>query len=211
MPVCRSHGISPDHRLAVISTSPFTVRNEQAEAGFREKQAGFIDQLLGLITALLALAHVAWPPEGRSRRRTLLDLAVVALVGGWRLARHAEDMTRWAAIRERLYAEIATDLAHAAGGAPCVLAATEIGALGYHYPGPVLDLVGLVSPEAVGRDPGDVLRESLARWLVTYDDLFDRRIVGRAWFTASFRLVRRIEVTPSRALEVYERTPRPPC
>ena len=143
------------------------------------------------------------------RAALAVALAVVSAVGGWRLARHHGDVEAWGAGRERLYETVATALVNEAGGAPCVLAATEIGALGFYYPGPILDLVGLVSPEAIGRDPGAVLRDSRARWLVTYDTHFDRRIVAEPWFAASFRLVRRVPVGPARALEVYARTPSP--
>ena len=136
-------------------------------------------------------------------------LAGVSVVGGWRLARHRADVLAWVAARERRYEDVATALAREAGGAPCVMAATEVGALGFYYPGPILDLVGLVSPEAIGRDPGAVLRDSRARWLVTFDDHFDRRIVTQPWFATQFRLIRRIAVSPTRALEVYERTPDP--
>ncbi|OGL01939.1 MAG: hypothetical protein A3I14_10430 [Candidatus Rokubacteria bacterium RIFCSPLOWO2_02_FULL_73_56] len=44
--------------------------------------ASLYKQVVVAPAAFLAVAYVAWPPEGRSRRRTLLDLAVVALVGG---------------------------------------------------------------------------------------------------------------------------------
>ena len=136
-------------------------------------------------------------------------LILAAAIGTWRLTRHASTLADWSGGREVLYEATARDLAREAGGAPCVLAATEIGALGYYYPGPVLDLAGLVSAEAVGQDPGTVLRASRARWLVSYDTHFDRATAGAPWFQEGFRLVRRVEVGPARALEVYERTPNP--
>jgi hypothetical protein len=116
----------------------------------------------------------------------------------------AAQLTNFGAQREAPYMEVASTLHHTAPG--CVLAATEIGAIGYAYPGRILDLVGLVSPEVMGRDVTAVLAESGAHWLVTYDSHFDRSAAARPEFTRLF--VRRIvrPVTPGRALEVYERT-----
>ncbi len=59
------------------------------------------------------------------------------------------DLLSAAEGREKLYASVAAELAGV--DARCTVAATEIGAIGYHYPGRVLDLVGLVSPEVIGR------------------------------------------------------------
>ena len=108
-----------------------------------------------------------------------------------------------AAGREKLYASIASELASV--DARCTVAATEIGAIGYHYPGRVLDLVGLVSPEVVGRPVSDVLAESRARWLVTYDTHFDRAVASSDRFSSLFARRSTVRVGESRALEVYER------
>ena len=43
--------------------------------------ASLYKQVVIAPAALLALAHVAWPPEGRSRRRALADVAAIAVVG----------------------------------------------------------------------------------------------------------------------------------
>ncbi len=87
----------------------------------------------------------------------------------------------------------------------CVVAATEIGTIGYHYPGRVLDLVGLVSPEVLGRPADAVLAESHARWIVTYDTHLDRSIAASERFSSVFerRVSRR--VGEGRNLEIYER------
>lgn len=108
-----------------------------------------------------------------------------------------------AAGREKLYASIAAELASV--DARCTVAATEIGAIGYHYPGRVLDLVGLVSPEVVGRPVGDVLAESRARWVVTYDTHFDRAVATSDRFSSVFARRSTVRVGDRRSLEVYER------
>jgi hypothetical protein len=105
--------------------------------------------------------------------------------------------------REKLYASVATELASV--DARCTVAATEIGAIGYHYPGRVLDLVGLVSPEVIGRPVGEVLEESRARWLVTYDTHFDRAVATSDRFSRLFARRSTVRVGDSRSLEVYER------
>jgi hypothetical protein len=108
-----------------------------------------------------------------------------------------------AAGREVLYASVASELA--AIDARCTVAATEIGTIGYHYPGRVLDLVGLVSPEVLGRPVDTVLVESRARWLVTYDTHFDRRVAGSEPFGRLFERRSAVQVGTGRTLEVYER------
>jgi hypothetical protein len=105
--------------------------------------------------------------------------------------------------REKLYASVAANLAGV--DAHCTVAATEIGAIGYYYPGRVLDLAGLVSPEAVGRPVNDVLAHSQARWLVTYDTHFNRDVVRSEAFAKLFERRSVVRVSESRALEVYER------
>jgi hypothetical protein len=85
------------------------------------------------------------------------------------------------------------------------VAATEIGALGYHYPGRILDLVGLVSPEAISRPAWDVLAERRPRWLVTYDTHFDQRLAASGAFTDAYATRSLLPVGPARQLAVYER------
>jgi hypothetical protein len=111
--------------------------------------------------------------------------------------------------REKLYAAVATQLA--AVDAHCTVAATEIGTIGYHYPGRVLDLVGLVSPEVVGRPVDTVLTESQARWLVTYDTHFSRAVAESQQFSTTFERRTTMRVSDERVLEVYERRHAAPC
>jgi hypothetical protein len=105
--------------------------------------------------------------------------------------------------REKLYASVAAELAGVDGH--CTVAATEIGTIGYYYPGRVLDLVGLVSPEVVGRPLDQVLAESRARWLVTYDTHFDRAIAGSEPFASVFERRSTFPIGAARTLEIYER------
>jgi hypothetical protein len=130
-------------------------------------------------------------------------LVLAMLAGALHLGAYRRSVEIEQSGRERLYAAVAQKLA--AENPSCTLAATEIGALGFNYPGRILDLVGLVSPEAVGRDNGEVLLNSDAKWLVTYDTHFLRSIVASAGFAGQFRRVSVYPVAPGRNLEVYQR------
>ena len=105
--------------------------------------------------------------------------------------------------RETLYASVAAELA--AIDPRCTVAATEIGTVGYYYPGRVLDLVGLVSPEVVGLPVDAVLAGSNARWVVSYDTHFDRSAATSDRFTTVFARRSSTPVGPARSLEIYER------
>ncbi|MFQ5766548.1 MAG: hypothetical protein ACE5ID_00985, partial [Acidobacteriota bacterium] len=60
--------------------------------------------------------------------------------------------SEWEKIRERDYLRVGHDLRRATGGR-ALLAGPEIGALGYAYGGPILDTMGLISPEARAYHP----------------------------------------------------------
>jgi arabinofuranosyltransferase len=143
-------------------------------------------------------------PVARTALAAFLGIALLS-----RMPPLAAYLTATAAGREVLYASVATELARVDPG--CTVAATEIGSIGYHYPGRVLDLAGLVSPEVLGRDLDDVLAESRARWLVTYDTHFDRAVASGRPFSATFERRSTFPVSASRLLEVYERRDRAPC
>jgi arabinofuranosyltransferase len=129
--------------------------------------------------------------------------SVLAIVLLSRMSSLKTYLDSTAAGREDLYASVATELAGVDGN--CTVAATEIGTIGYHYPGRVLDLVGLVSPEVIGRPVGAVLAESQARWLVTYDTHFDRAVASSEPFSRMFERRTAVRVSDTRTLEVYER------
>lgn len=147
-----------------------------------------------------------------NRDLTPVRAAVAAVLAAALLARMPplkSYLDETAAGREVLYASVATQLAGI--DARCTIAATEIGTIGYHYPGRVLDLVGLVSPEVVGRQLDVVLAESRARWLVTYDTHFARTVAGTASFSNLFERRSTVRVSDTRTLEIYERRDRSGC
>jgi len=70
------------------------------------------------------------------------------------------------------------------------VAALEVGAVGWQvWPLPVIDLLGLVSPEAVGRLPEETLRSALPQYLcLRTDDAGPmlERVASQGWFPASY-------------------------
>lgn len=153
-----------------------------------------------------------WTPLHFAPRRAAADLALVTALGLVLLSRTPvlrAELDAQRAGREALYTSVAIRLADV--DARCTVAATEIGAIGYHYPGRILDLVGLVSPEAVKRPAEAVLAEGAPRWLVTYDTHFDRRAASSEAFTAMYEPREMVRVGQARQLEVYERRDRSPC
>lgn len=158
-------------------------------------------------SAVLALEQAASRTPLEGARAAVAGVLAAALLTRMLPLKSYLDET--AAGREVLYASVATRLAGI--DARCTIAATEIGTIGYHYPGRVLDLVGLVSPEVVGRQLGAVLAESRARWIVTYDTHFDRTVAGAAAFSNLFERRSTVRVSDARTLEIYERRDRSGC
>jgi len=78
------------------------------------------------------------------------------------------DVLRQQSAREALYRQIGQQITIREGRSALV-AATEIGALGSKYPGPILDLVGLVSPEMIGLGHAEAIRRFSPAWIVSYD------------------------------------------
>ena len=107
--------------------------------------------------------------------------------------------------REALYHLTARELA--AQDPRCTLAATEIGTIGYTYPGRILDLVGLVSPEVIGKSQAQATVQSDARWLVTYDTHFE----PSPEFSRAFEKLSATHVKADRNLLVYGRMGAGPC
>jgi hypothetical protein len=166
---------------------------------------GLAARPLELIAARIeSLAVVVHKPVAQTALAALLGIALLSRMTPLRVYLDGN-----AAGRERLYASVASALARV--DPACTVAATEIGTIGYHYPGRVLDLVGLVSPEVLGRSADGVLSQSRARWLITYDTHFDRAIALGQDFSALYERRSTVPVTAGRSLEVYERRDRSRC
>ncbi len=106
--------------------------------------------------------------------------------------------------REDLYREVALSIPRNPPPLP-LLAASEIGVLGYYYPGPILDLVGLVSPQAVGRTDRDKIAAARPAWIVSYDSHLDPALLGSPELARDYELVRSEIISPRRRLLVLRR------
>ncbi|MDO8670270.1 MAG: hypothetical protein Q7O66_02425 [Dehalococcoidia bacterium] len=116
---------------------------------------------------------------------TLVILAIFLPV----LAQQRDGLIRLVDGRESVYAQLAKSLIQY-GARQDTVAAPEIGALGYFYPGPILDTNGLVSPQAVGQSFADLLRSYQPPWIVSYDTLIPEDLLGATWFQRQYRPVR---------------------
>jgi len=147
-------------------------------------------------------ASVALRERWARRVALLLNvLLVAAAVRGW--PGHRAAFAHVQAIRERPYLEVGSRLARS--DRPCNLAAPEIGALGFAFPGRIIDLGGLVTPAAVNRPALAVLEEQDAQWLVARNTDMPPGLAGDAGFTRRFAPVDSIPLDAGRTLDVYER------
>jgi hypothetical protein len=85
----------------------------------------------------------------------------------------------------------------------CSGAATEIGALGYCYPGRILDLVGLVSPE-VTKQPLEAAAHT-ACWLVSCDTHLPPELMTGSPFISNHSALFRRRVGQDTELLVFRR------
>jgi hypothetical protein len=132
--------------------------------------------------------------------RPIASLAIVAIVVaglGARLPAHRRTLEEWDTTREAAYRDVAERVVDRHD---CVLAATEIGTLGYFYRGPILDLMGLVTPQSVGRPISESIVVAAPCWIVSYSDL-----LGTTTTPSGYRLRYSRVFNPSRSLLVFER------
>jgi hypothetical protein len=102
-----------------------------------------------------------------------------------------------------------------------VVAATEIGALGYYCECLILDTVGLVSPEALKyyplptsmysvnyAVPPDLIRDTAPAYVVSLDVFVDRSLISAPWFTQQYHLVEQLDADAfgSTSLLIYRRS-----
>jgi arabinofuranosyltransferase len=103
-----------------------------------------------------------------------------------------------------------------------VVAAADIGAVGWFSEAPILDTLGLISPEAVPYyplDPSllaiqyavspDLVRTQRPKYLITLEVYVRRSLLAAPWFGESYRLVRKLDtdIYGSDGMLVFERLP----
>ena len=138
------------------------------------------------------------------KKQTVLCLCLLA-AGCANGVRHKRNLTFQAKGRETLYKAVA-EVLWTRSQENATLAATEVGAVGYYFKGNILDLVGLISPEAVKLGPLEALKQSKAEWLVSYDTHFDFK--EDSWFAGHYLLEGKVPVAEGRNLYVFRRNPR---
>jgi arabinofuranosyltransferase len=149
----------------------------------------------------LTLARILAEPRARLAF-ALASFALVAMaVRGW--PRHRAAFAQVHAIREEPYLEAGRRIA--SSDRPCSVAATEIGALGYAFPGRIIDLGGLTTPSAVGRPAVQVIEELDAQWLVTQNIYMPAGLAAAAEFERAFERTESRPLEPGRTLDVYKR------
>jgi len=101
-----------------------------------------------------------------------------------------------------------------------VVAAGDIGAVGWFTAAPILDTLGLISPEAVGYyplDPSllvityamspDLIRDQKPKYLITLEVYVRKTLLPAAWFAAEYRQIAKLDtdIYGSDGLLIFER------
>lgn len=120
------------------------------------------------------------------RAATVAVAAVFICSYSWVLTYNKEEWSKWVAGREALYAHLAQVIMEN-GVEDEVVAAYDIGAFGFHYPGPILDLWGLVSPRVTFRDSGDAVRDIRPPWIMSYEEMVPADVVRSTWFQREYK------------------------
>lgn len=157
--------------------------------------------LAALGAGVEGLTRLLVPARAVTRLGLAIPLAASAFLL-FKLPHDRETLNGWFAGREFLYERVAT---RELRGTHCTLAATEIGTLGYFYPGPVLDLVGLVSPGAVGRPVLETIAAERPCWVATYDDHIDPTVLRSTEFRERHELVFSRRLGPTREFLLFRR------
>ncbi|MBI2940546.1 MAG: hypothetical protein HYY04_08930, partial [Chloroflexi bacterium] len=163
--------------------------------------AGAVSLVEWLVTTHRRLAHAYGP--------LLVGLGLVFIVvSRGQLSRQVAFLAIVTGGREALYPLVAERLT-GYGVTGDVVAAWEIGALGYAYPGPILDLHGLVSPAVVGRRLDEVLQTDRPPWLVSFHTSIPPEVARSPWFQEHYRPVMTLENWETRRLVLLRWYPDP--
>jgi hypothetical protein len=152
-----------------------------------------------------ALAEAAGrrvPPLARLDPLRLAGIAGLAIVAGGLvgLVRLQPEFVLGKVWREDAYAAIGRRLA--AVDANCGVAAQEIGAIGFAYPGPVLDFAGLVTPQTLHEPWADAVDQAGVCWIMW---VVDPASPAPPPFRHGFDRVESNPFGPHRRIDVYRR------
>lgn len=159
-----------------------------------------------LVQTIAAGCGLAWVLHKTVPKMQTVVCACLLGLGLANGVRHEHTLASQVKGREALYKAVGSALRAQTTGHG-VLAATEVGTLGYYYKGPMLDLVGLVSPEVIELGPLEALKKSRATYLVTYDTHWG--LAGEEWFRSHYLEHAKIPVAANRNLMIYRRADAP--
>ncbi len=133
----------------------------------------------------------AWAPGGRWAARGWASLVggVLLAVGALLLPRERAELAQAVGGRELMYRAAVDYLGERYGVIDDAIATPEIGAIGFRYPGPLIDLYGLTERDTVGRPWLDILRARTPRWVLWFDTFAPAGLADDAWFQSHYRVV----------------------
>lgn len=175
------------YSLAFIASGKFVFPEWPFEWYFVPLMAPFalgigagLERVVGLLTPRSPKADL-W------RRTVAVTVALIFIASySWVLSYNKEEWTKWVGGREALYAHLAQVMMEN-GVEDEVVAAYEIGAFGFHYPGPILDLWGLVSPQVTFEDSGETLHAIRPPWIMAYEEMLPADVVSSLWFQREYK------------------------
>ena len=166
-------------------------------------------------TAAQGLVAIArWLGSTIPNKRHVASFSLAALVALVLLAHipatvgMKEGLARVLGGREELYFKMSAHILERAGDGE-VIAAREIGALGASYPGPILDMHGLVTPWTVGSTQVEIITTGQPHWIVNYDTLMPIELIENEWFETHYRPVYMLQNWETRNMIAYRWYPEP--
>ncbi len=162
---------------------------------------------IGLESIVSFIARMAGSVKPQLRIFAGLSVVVILLIGYGSVLRYQHsELERLVGGREMVYLALANRMAEI-GVQDELVAAYEIGAFGYRYPGPILDLWGLVSPQVVGFQSYQSLNEARPPWIMSYADMLPQEVTSSAWFQREYRPVYALGNWEGRRATLFRRYP----
>lgn len=194
------------YATAYILSNKFLFPNSPFEWYFVPLLAPFA---LGIGAGLSGLLSFTGSQHGKPRswRRYAAGLCTAAvLILGYNgvLQYQRLELGRLVSGREEVYAQLASTMREMGIQSEHV-AAYEIGAFAYYYPGPILDLLGLVSPQVDANDSSKVIASVRPPWIMAYADMLPTDVLGAEWFRREYKPVHALGTWEGRRTTLFRR------
>ncbi|MCL5266243.1 MAG: hypothetical protein M1343_13800 [Chloroflexi bacterium] len=159
----------------------------------------------GLENVVSFIARLAGAARGWLYVGAAFTVGAVLLIGYGAVLRYQHsELGKAVGGRETVYAKLASQMAEM-GVQDEPVAAYEIGAFAYRYPGPILDLWGLVSPKVVGIDSYNILYQARPPWIMTYADMLPDEVTNSTWFQREYKPVYALGTWEGRRATLFRR------